>query len=372
MRKERNFAILLSFIVFLLTWSYYSYFSEALNDDLWEDINGFTRIIIPDTFIYRNVVDFSNPFTSIVFAGIKNSIGPSFIWYMTNNQWVFVLFVNAVILYVELMYIAKTAQFFNIPRRKTLSIMILIALLPDTLYYSVGALKEIPTLALMSGFFYHYLKYERIKWLLCVFLLIIFRYQIGFALLLFLLADIFNKRSFRFAFLFLIFISALFPLIQNFGVFYNNTTELFREQNGVGSSLGGGVELIRDKIPVISIFAILIRIIQSIFEPFFYLFRNFTFFEDENLSIINVVLFLSSVFLFSYWLSFLKRIGSLLLHPSFVSRDIMRLYLLCLVVLVPTAGFSFIHHRYLYPITSLIILATIVYPKHMKDVKIDP
>ena len=39
----------------------------------------------------------------------------------------------------------------------------------------------------------------------------------------------------------------------------------------------------------------------------------------------------------------------------------MRIYVFCLVVLVPTGGFSFIHHRYLYPIMYLVILAVTLY-----------
>jgi hypothetical protein len=372
MHKDHILAIFLSFLVFILSSSYYSYFSVALNDDIWENVNGFTRIIIPDTFLYRNVVDFSNPFTSIVFAGIKNSIGPSFIWFITNGKWVLVSFVNAVFLFIELMYIAKTARFFSVPSNKIFSMMILIALLPSTIYHSVGALKEVPTLAFMSGFFYHYLKGERIKCILYMGLLIIFRYQIWMALSLFLLTDQFNKKSFSIAFLFIIILSAVFPFIQKFGVLYNETTELYREQNGVESSLGGGIEYIRNTIPIISAFAVIIRVIQTIYEPFFNLIRSFTFFENGNLSIINVVYFSSLLFLFRYWFAFLKHIGSLLLNPSRVSRNVMRLYLLCLVTLVPTAGFSFIQPRYLYPITSLIVLAAIVYPKNEKSSKLLP
>src|SRR6266568_9440881 len=86
MRKESLFAFFLSLCAFLLSWSHYVYFSEALSNDEWESVSGFARIVIPDTFLYKDVLDFSDPLTSLVLAGVKNTVGPSLIWYVADGN----------------------------------------------------------------------------------------------------------------------------------------------------------------------------------------------------------------------------------------------------------------------------------------------
>ena len=336
------------------------YFSEALNNGEWRGVYGFTRIIIPDTFQYLHIIYYSDPIMAMVVSGVKNTIGPSLIWFMTNGNWVLTSLVNSILFFIGLMYFAKTAQLFGVRSRKIRSIMVLLALLPATLYYSVGALKEIPTLVFLSGFFYHYLQREHIKWLLFAMLLVLFRYQLGASLLLFIVADQFNKRSLNIVILVLIFIAAVFPYLQEVSIFTSGATEYYRAVFGVESSIGGMIEFVRDTVPGVSLFAVLIRIFQTIFEPFLTFFRNPTFYEYGDISILTVTYVVSQAMLLRYWLSFMKRIGLIIRNQNRIPRNIKRLYMLCLVTVVPTAGFSFIHHRYLYPVTALVILACII------------
>lgn len=358
-RKELFFAFFLSLCAFLFSWAHYVYFSEALNNNEWESVNGFTRIVIPDTFLYKEVLDFSDPLTSVVLAGVKNTVGPSLIWYVTNGKWISVLAINAVLLFLTVLYLARLARLMRIARHGAWALMAIVALLPATIYHSVGALKEIPTLLFLTGFFYHYLKGDRTKWVLFSLACILFRYQLAFLLFAFLVVDRFQRKALLYAFFMLIVLSALYPYI-GLGVFSAGSTESFRDLYGADGSLGGIVESARERIPVLSVFAILFRIIQSIFEPLLTFIRNPSFYENGDISVIRIVYVFSALPMLRYWLLFLKRMVSMLVNPDDTDRNVIRLYTFCLVFIVPIGGFSFIHHRYLYPMTALVLVAAAI------------
>ena len=81
--------------VLLLSYQYLDYFYAYLAHGEWLDLeNGFTRILIPDTFIYKSIIDTDNVWLSIILSGVKNTIGPSFIWYAAQFDWFIVLFIN--------------------------------------------------------------------------------------------------------------------------------------------------------------------------------------------------------------------------------------------------------------------------------------
>lgn len=359
-RKEQIFAFFLSLSVFLLSWSYYVYFSEPLNDGVWQNIDGFTRIVIPDTFLYKNIIDFSNPIGSIVLSTVKNTIGPSLIWFVVNGEWILVSVVNSVFLFAALLYLARIARLLGIPQRHALALMSIIALLPATVYYSVGALKEIPSLLFLTGFFYHYLKRDRARWLLYALLCVLFRYQLVFPLIFFLVADRFHRRALIFAFSVLIVLSAIYPYIISWNVFSLDAVKSYRELYGEDDSLGGFLESVRNNIPGLSVIAVLVRVIQSLFEPLLAFLKNPSFYEDGDLSVLGVVYFSSAIILFRYWLLFFRRMVLLLINRAHTHRNIIRLYMFCLVFILPIAGFSFIHHRYIYPLTALVMVASAI------------
>lgn len=351
-------ALILSVLVLLLSWSYYAVFSKEINNHKWIYEGKFTKIIIPDTYDYQRVIGDSKSIVDLILSERKNTIGPALIWLAADNKWGRVLFANSVFLFLGLMYFAKTAQLFNVPGQKIWAMMALLALLPTTVYYSVGALKEIPTLVFLSGFIYHYLKGERLKWLLFALMTVLFRFQLGSSLLLFLVADRFNKRSLIIAFIVLIFVSGIYPYIKWLPVF-NLWSTLSMRPVGV-ETLGGLVENVRNTMPVISVFAVLIRDFQTIFEPLLGFIKRPTFYEWGYLSIYSIVNFASSVLFLRYWLLFIKRMVLILRDQSGLHRNVIRLYMLCLVTIVPIGGFSFIHHRYLYPVTSIVLLASVI------------
>ena len=359
MRKESLFAFFLSLCAFLLSWSHYVYFSEALSNDEWESVSGFARIVIPDTFLYKDVLDFSDPLTSLVLAGVKNTVGPSLIWYVADGKWIPVLFINAVLLFLTVLYLGRLARLMGIARHGAWTLMAIVAVMPATIYHSVGALKEIPTMLFLTGFFYHYLKGDRAKWVLFSLACILFRYQLAFSLFAFLVVDRFNRQALLYAFSALIVLSALYPYI-GLEVFSASSTEYYRDLYGPDGSFGGMVESVREKIPVLSAFAVLFRIIQSIFEPLLIFIRDPSFYENDDISLIGIAYFFSALLMLRYWLLFLKRTVSMLVNTNNAERNVIRLYTFCLVFIFPIGGFSFIHHRYLYPMTALVLVAATI------------
>ena len=185
----------------------------------------------------------------------------------------------------------------------------------------------------------------------------IFRYQIGVAILLFVFVDLFKESSFYVTIISLLMVSIFFPFIKSIYIFSNNDTESYRACYGTQDSFGGVIESVRDTMPIISAFAVFIRVIQDIFEPFFYFIRDQSFSENGDISVILIVNYVSSLLTLYFWLIFFY--NTIILIKNNVNPVInnLRLFTLSLIAIIPVAGFSFIHHRYLYPFIGLILLA---------------
>ncbi len=357
-------------IIFGITYSYYDFFAEYLARDQHTDAGGFTSIIIPDTFLYKGVIDEDLMVQSILLSTVKNTIGPSFLWVLASSNWVNALIMNAIFIFFILQFLIKIAHELMLPPSMTLRNIFLFALLPTTLYFAIGALKEIPCLFGMLGFFYHYLKRNRVRYGFFIFFLFIFRYQLAFPLLAFIGFDMFKKKSFLYVLIFLSAISFLYPFLK-LDVFTTDATSSFREANGVAGSLGSIIEVIRASIPGLSLIAIVIRVVQSIFEPIFNFLRTPSFYEEGNLSIYVIVKFFGILVLSKYWIYFFKTAIKILKNPKVYDQSLISLYSLCFLILIPTGGFSFIQDRYLYPITGLMILASIYKLPKRKVVRAD-
>lgn len=369
MHTTKKFIFFITFLEFTISSLYFAYFSNALHEEIWENYLGFTRLVIPDVFIYLNIVDFNSPVRSILFAGIKNSIIPSFLWFIAHSNWQVVILLNSIILFWGLNYFRKIASICKIDERKTKIMLILFALLPSTILYSIGALKEIPTLTFSLGFIYCYIKEKRFCWIMFFFLLVLCRYQMVIALFIFFIADRYNKSSFKVAFIILLFISIAYPFIYNLGVFQSDATDLYREMNQNGSTLGNTIEIIRNSKPGLSALAIFFRVLQSIFEPLFTFVRAPTFTENGFISLTLLAHFTSLCIIIRYWLLALKRFYYTIFikKSDNINLNLMRLYTFCFVSIIPIAGFSFIQHRYLYPFIPIIMLISAT---NIKDNKI--
>jgi hypothetical protein len=217
-------------------------------------------------------------------------------------------------------------------------------------------LKEIPSLLFLTGFFYSYVTGKRISWILYVLLGTVFRIQFLMVITIFLVADRFRFHSLRVALYMLIAVSAAYPILH-LDVFASESAALFREESVSGNSFGAFVEFVRQSFPIASFFAILVRIFQSIFEPALTVISARSLLEEGNISVILSTYLVSEIICLPFWLSLPKKIFDYAIYPFKTDIMSIRLYTLCLAFIYPVAGFSFIHHRYLYPVLGLLLLS---------------
>jgi hypothetical protein len=356
--KKITFSFCLALGSFAVSFLYYSFFAEALNSQEWLDVKGFTRIIIPDSFLYRDLIDKDNILDSLLQSNVKNAIGPSLIWIIAQSDWVLTLFFNAMVLFATLLYTSGIAKILGVKNSSARYSMVLLAFLPSTVYHSVGALKEIPSMLFVTGFFFHYLKQERFQCFFYAVMGVMFRSQVLFVLGIFFVSDKFHKKPLLCAVSILLLISAIYPIL-NVSLFASEASQIYREDQisaSGGGSLGALVEGVRGSVPILSIFAILFRVLQSIFEPFISFWNQKGFLEQDSISLIYLIYFVSLALILRHWLVFLKNTIVLLFNPVSVSENIIKIHLICLSFVFPVGGFSFIHHRYLYPVTALILI----------------
>ena len=343
---------------FILSITYYNYFSIYLEQDQFTNILGFTRVVIPDTFIYKSVLDdTSNIFQSIIISSVKNTIGPSLIWALVLKNWTIVILLNTLILLISIIRLIRIARILNL-NYFNLNLYYIILFLPITLYFSIGSLKEIPCFFGLISFYYFYIKGLKFKIILYFSFLFIFRYQLAFPLLCFIFFDRFKINILNTSTLFLIAIMIFYPFFS-FNILASDATIIFREGSDTSGKLGTIVENIRSNIPFLSFFAIIFRCIQTIYEPLFTFLKIFSFYEDGDLNIFSLFQFISTLILFPFWYTFFKRLIIILKNKYIFEQNIIRLYSFCLLFIIPTAGFSFIQTRYLYPIVGLLIIATL-------------
>ena len=367
LRGTTALALFCSVAVFACSALYSLYFVNNLES--W-DFNPapYAGIVIPDTFVYRGEIDEDDPLTSILFSSVKNTIGPSFLWLLAGRSWVAMSAINATLVFFSLIYIGRLARLLRVSLGRTLIIMALIGLMPITLYHSVGGLKEIPTMLFMTAFFYHYIRKEKKMSLIFAILATVFRYQIGFVLAIFWVADRFGRRGLLYIFMSLLAFAALYPLLK-LEMFGLEAGAVYREDYGVEGSAGGSVELIRETVPVASMFAVLIRIVQTILEPFANFSKNWGFQEDFGWSILSFAYVTSLLVMLPAWGRFAWRLTLLLRSRWRGIVEVRRLYGLLLIYIFPTAGFSFIHHRYLYTVFALVLIAAQLRPVRIKRVR---
>jgi hypothetical protein len=354
---------LLSLLSFTISSSYYLFFEKSIGAGEWTEVQGFTRIIIPDSYMYLNEMNSGGTLVSLLESSVKNTIGPSMIWFIVQNDWILASLFNSFQILFTLLYLSKISKILGIEESEIIAIMIIVALLPATIYHSVGALKEIPSMMLLTGFFYHYLIKDKNTCILYAIIGGIFRSQIVFILIIFWIADSFQsklkKNSLFIALSILILISAVYPLLK-FDAFTTSSNVLFREESGGGGIIGGFMESVRDSVPIISVIAILFRIVQTVFDPILTLISQRGFIENGNISLMLVFYVSSLLICLPSWFTLYISMRNIVLQQNradCMDNNIIKLYTLCLAFIYPVGGFSFIHYRYLYPVTALLLIA---------------
>ena len=353
--------VMLTAWVLLLSYQYLDYFYAYLAHGEWLDLeNGFTRILIPDTFIYKSIIDTDNVWLSIILSGVKNTIGPSFIWYAAQFDWFIVLFINVVIIWFIFVFFEKNLNYYGVSPRVAQHTMLVFALLPSTSFYAIGALKELPTmlLLLMLVYFYNRRRLFIVLWVSVA--LIFFRYQLIVILLGTVAITRFNNRSFRFSLFAIIALSLIYPVIISFGMLEMEAVERFRSSQT--ETYGAIIENIRNNYYGFSFFAIVVRVLQTLFEPMFGFIPNPIeyFYEEGMFSIFRFVQVSTILIMMPYIYKTVFKMINLYRLDGYLHNSINALYVIILLSFFLVGGFSFIHHRYLVTFFPLIMIAAII------------
>jgi hypothetical protein len=349
-------SILASVLILFATLQYTSIFYEALISGDMHGMPGFARIAVPDTFLYLDLFKiFSQSDSIFVASNVKNSQGPVSLWYLANGNWYVIAAINSFLVFLSMVFVFRIIQHFEIKFSKLSLTFIYIGITPILVYYSIGSLKEIPSLLGLLGFFYYYLKKQRIGWIFFTLVLIFFRYQLIFPITAFLVIDkIFRHHPLKISIVCLLIIASLYPLISVLNIFSNNATEIFRADQAY--TIGALVEEVRNRIPFMSAVAVLVRVFQSIFEPILTLIKNPTFYESDGFSIYICYNFFQNLVLSPYWFLTIVGIIRAFFKRKQSNRDMDRIYAFLACYMITVGGFSFISHRYLFPISGLILI----------------
>lgn len=352
-----GYIMLACVILMLCTFGYVAFFHEALINDEWMDVKGFSRILIPDVFLYISLTESMDEleWLQLAVAGVKNALGPVVMWKLGGEDWYGMAAVNLAIIAAIVVYTIKLAKHFDIDLQSTWKICITLLILPAMVYYSVGPAKELPTLLGVTGFFYHFVKRQTFRWMLLALVAILFRYQLLAVIVPFVFVARFTANPLRCAVQLMVVAAMVYPVIAQVQVLSAEETAIFREASG--SQTGAVIETIRDKVPVVSALAVGVRVSQSVLEPVMNSLHPDGLIESGSISIITLVYLLSFIPMAPYWFRTLMWIKELygVKHPK--SRDTLSVYAFIVLFAVPVGGFSFVHHRYLFPLTVLLLFA---------------
>lgn len=366
--------LLVSILHFFATSSYIALFNECIENGTYGGdphcFAGFGSVLIPDTYLYR-VLSFAEfDIALMLYSGVKNSLGPACLWMLSAESWIGMAVINSVFVFIFLIYMVKLSRRLMITIPAWQVLLMFFGSLPLFVFYSVGALKELPGLLFMTCFFYYYLKNSIKSYMFFMILSILFRYQLIVVYAAFIFIDKTRKKTLGFVFIFLTAFSAAYPFLNDLNIFSSTDLQNYRENSANEDSLGSHIETVRQKIPGLSAIAVCVRVLQSIFEPLLTLVNNPTFYKDGDVIVFLFVMFTSCFSLIFSWTSTFSGLFKAIIKKSGVCSDIDKLYSFLLLFIVPTGGFSFIHHRYLFPCIGLVIIAGAVNHKIINSVSI--
>ncbi len=287
----RTLALLSILTILVGSWSYVSVFHTYLVNDEWEDILGMTRVVIPDTFLYAAIVDPNDIYTSIIVSGVKNALGPSLLWYLVGFDWYIMSLLNALFIYLIILYFEKLARIYHLSKAASRWSVLLLVFLPATLYYSVGALKELPMILLLLMTVYYYVSKSYAHAITAALLLVLFRYQLIVILTFVALLGAFRRDVSRRALVGVLLVAAIYPALTDLQIISQAATESYRELYGNEKSAGAMVENIRDNVYAASLVAVIFRTVQSFSDPIITFVVRGSFYEGDSVSVFGVVEF---------------------------------------------------------------------------------
>ena len=316
---------------------------------------------MPDTFLYLSIADSiakAESVAEIRQAGVgTNSIAPGLVWLICQRNWYLVSLFNTVCFVYVLIYTRRLVVLLDpFHRHEYYSIGLILTVV--CMYYSVGALKEIPTLLGFTAFVYCFLKKQRTRALMWFTFLTAFRFQFAYVIpALYALSKV-RRNPLRLTFVGLAIVGALFPLISFLDVFTPDALGRYRLGQNPGS-LGAQIEFVRGNILGLSLVAILIRVLQSILEPLIRFLSALSFYEEGSLSVFHVHAALVLLLMLRTWIVVLfKRFR--LTSDTYASFGILCSFVA--VAVFATGGAGLISHRFLVPVYGLLLVAAHVNP----------
>jgi hypothetical protein len=337
--------IVVGFFAFLYTF----FFSDFLfNGDV--DNVLYSGIVQSDTLNYRNIY-LQGSLGQYLDAHVKNILLPVLLWEIFAGNWYLSILLNLFFLYSTNVYLKKISTLLNI--NINVKYLIFIVFLPETFIYLIGSLKELPSLFFITLSTYYFLKKKWILYILSIIILIVIRYQFIFSILIFLISYIiFNRKSFKFLIYFYLFIGVTYPfwigIIPGLGL---EDALLYRSMEpGIG--LGAFVEYIQFNIYFISAISTVIKFFQMIMAPW----PNVNIFPDGYLDIINLIYACTAVICIPMWYKYLCFLCRAFRNSEKIDSNILAILSISISTLMLPALNAFVHHRYLYPGLSLVVL----------------
>lgn len=333
-------------------------FGPALRDGIWEHVFGFTRIIIPDTLTYLSIANADSVAEFLLLAAIKNSIAPGLLWLASFKSWYVVSLFNAACVYLLLLYVRRLAELLRPDERRQHQRIALILTFVCA-YYSVGALKEIPTMLGLTAFVCEFLMRRKARAFAWLAFLVLFRFQFGYLVIPVYFFTKFRRNPLRLTLVSLAIIGAVYPLFSFLSVLTPVAVELFRTSAST-DSLGAQVEYVRSHILGLSLGAIVFRVLQSIFEPLILFVRTRSLFEDGSFSLYQAHAVVAALLLLPAWTTTAVNRFRLGMRDDRASFGI--LYAFLAVAVFAIGGTGLISHRFLVPTYALLLIAAYVKP----------
>lgn len=348
--KKSNANLTIAFSILIIFASIYVFiFSGLLKAGETEGF-GFHGIIQSDTILFREIYQ-NSLFIAYIDANVKNTIIPSLLWALFAGDWYLATLFNISLLFFTSIYFKRISNHFDIDLSN--KFIFFIVFLPETFIYTVGILKEIPSLLFFTASAFYYLKGRWLFFTASLLLLLLFRYQFGVCFGLFLFARMFfGRHNIKFYVALFFLLSSLYPLLIIIvpGLGYDNALIYTEMRNGLG--IGSIVESIQFNFYVLSSFATLVKFFQMIIEPW----PTPPIFSEPQINVIALLYSISTFFLLPIWYKYFRFLFHALRNPRFYSRDILAMLCLSFSFLIIVSLNGFIHHRYLFPGIALILL----------------
>jgi hypothetical protein len=315
---------------------------------------GITGTLIPDTFLYRYL--FESPDYIVLFeSGIKNSVAPALLWKLLNGNWYMASIFNVGMLLLSVVFLNKIGNHIGISVNNKL--LLFLVLLPETFIYTVGVLKEIPTLFLFSALSFYFLKKRWLPLFSCLILLVLFRYQFSMVIILFLAGHVFfQKRNIRFLVLIFVILSSLYPLLAQLGAGLNLEGGIIYRADTPGTGVGALIQSVQTEWYGLSALATTVKVFQMLVAPW----PVPRFPEGSAVDVLTLVWSVSSLMLIPVWIKYFRFLFYAIRYPDSLKQNEAVILSMSFVYIMMIGLSGFIQHRYLYPALGLILLVAYI------------